>query len=150
MSFPGDSVHAQDCTPWGATLEASYHRGHRLSKIVYLAKSLNKQQTRKQAPESKGEELVTRVPTMYYIQFSAKKKQKNYETWKEIGQCDPYTGKNNIKQVTETACERTQMLNLTEKEFKVAIIKIIKKLMETILKEARWQCLIKLRISIKR
>ena len=39
------------------------------------------------------------------------------------------------KQVTETACERTQMLNLTGKDLKAAIVKLFKSVKETMLKE---------------
>lgn len=82
-----------------------------LSKIVCPSHQTNSKQ-QKQAPESRGEESVSRVITMYCIQFS---KKNNYEIQKEIGQCDPYAEKNSIEQVTETAHERIQMLNITEK-----------------------------------
>lgn len=47
----------------------------------------------------------------------------------------PYTG--GKKQSKETSCERAQICNLANKDFKAAVINIFKKLKETMHKEAK-------------
>lgn len=57
------------------------------------------------------------------------------------------------KQATETACENDQILDLTDKDFKVTIINIFRELKETMIKEVMQgliKCHIKWRISIQR
>ena len=67
---------------------------------------------------------VSRVATIYYfrIQFSTK----NYETYK-------YTKSRGKKHTTEIVCERTQISDITNQDFK-AVISIFKELKEAILK----------------
>lgn len=65
---------------------------------------------------------------LQYVQFPVK----NYQTCKETGKYDPYTG-----QATETAREGKQMVEFSEKkDFQVAVINLFKERKETAIKAA--------------
>lgn len=53
--------------------------------------------------------------------------RKNYEAYKETGKCDPYASKKKKKTI-ETACKNDRMSDLTEYDFKVAIMNMFTEL----------------------
>lgn len=78
-------------------------------KAVKPSQQINEQATTKpkNGPGVRGE-LISRITVLLSSSFQ----KRNYKTCKEAEKCNPYTQKRK-KQATETACERAQMLVLT-------------------------------------
>ena len=69
------------------------------------------------------------VAPIYYLKCLVSKKK--YETCKETGKHDPYTGKKIKKADNKTTCESDQMLDLTGKT-QSSLYKYVQRIKETI------------------
>lgn len=63
--------------------------------------------------------------------------KKNYEVCNETGKYDPYTRKKQNKTANSNCVWEHQMLDLTEKDFKIATINMFTELKESVIKEVK-------------
>ena len=112
--------HLRDLTPWGWG-----QRPWNFTKMIPgPSLKLNKQITIT-TPGAREEGSYQSCCNMF---SSQEKITRHAKKWKY----DPYTG-----QATETACESKQMVEFSEKDFKVAVINLSKKRKEAMIKEAK-------------
>lgn len=132
LSYQGDCVHAQ---PVFSEEDSSLHTVREVDFTVivhWVTKQINNKTI---ITNSWGKSTPSRVFIIYYLKYPVFNRK--LQEHKDSGKCDPHNRRGKKKQATETSLEKDKMPDLTEEDFKVAIVNMLKEWKGSMIEEIK-------------